>query len=68
MLLFSLHIKIKSLSNWKWTNYFSTLHCAFQTQLLDINRYEKVFEVGTGSGYQSAVLIGGFRESRFVYN
>ena len=31
---------------------------AFQTQLLDINRYEKVLEVGTGSGYQSAVLIG----------
>ena len=31
---------------------------AFQTQLLDINKYEKVLEVGTGSGYQSAVLIG----------
>ena len=31
---------------------------AFQTQLLEINRYDKVLEVGTGSGYQSAVLIG----------
>ena len=31
---------------------------AFQTQLLDLNPYEKVLEVGTGSGYQAAVLIG----------
>ena len=29
---------------------------AFQTQLLDIKPYEKVLEVGTGSGYQAAVL------------
>ena len=29
---------------------------AFQTQLLSINKYEKVLEVGTGSGYQAAVL------------
>ena len=29
---------------------------AFQTQLLDVNPYEKVLEVGTGSGYQAAVL------------
>ena len=29
---------------------------AFQTQLLQIKPYEKVLEVGTGSGYQSAVL------------
>ena len=29
---------------------------AFQTQLLDIKAYEKVLEVGTGSGYQAAVL------------
>ena len=29
---------------------------AFQTQLLDLNPYEKVLEVGTGSGYQAAVL------------
>lgn len=30
---------------------------AFQTQLLQIEPYEKVLEVGTGSGYQTAVLI-----------
>ncbi|HIG33062.1 MAG TPA: protein-L-isoaspartate O-methyltransferase, partial [Flavobacteriales bacterium] len=30
---------------------------AFQTQLLDLKPYEKVLEVGTGSGYQAAVLI-----------
>ena len=29
---------------------------AFQTQLLELNPYEKVLEVGTGSGYQAAVL------------
>ena len=29
---------------------------AFQTQLLELNSYEKVLEVGTGSGYQAAVL------------
>ncbi len=29
---------------------------AFQTQLLDLKHYEKVLEVGTGSGYQAAVL------------
>ena len=29
---------------------------AFQTQLLQIKPYEKVLEVGTGSGYQAAVL------------
>ena len=30
---------------------------AFQTQLLDIRPYEKVLEIGTGSGYQAAVLV-----------
>ncbi len=30
---------------------------AFQTELLDITRHLKVLEVGTGSGYQTAVLI-----------
>jgi protein-L-isoaspartate(D-aspartate) O-methyltransferase len=30
---------------------------AFQTQLLEIDKGEKVLEVGTGSGYQSCVLI-----------
>lgn len=29
----------------------------FQTQLLDIKKLEKVLEVGTGSGYQCAVLL-----------
>ena len=29
---------------------------AFQSQLLDLNLYDKVLEVGTGSGYQAAVL------------
>lgn len=30
---------------------------AFQTQLLDIKPQEKVLEIGTGSGYQTAVLL-----------
>ncbi len=30
---------------------------AFQTELLQLKPYEKVLEVGTGSGYQAAVLI-----------
>ena len=30
---------------------------AFQTQLLDVKRHNKVLEVGTGSGYQTAILI-----------
>ncbi len=30
---------------------------AFQTEILQIQPYEKVLEVGTGSGYQSAVLL-----------
>ncbi|MDR1983893.1 MAG: protein-L-isoaspartate(D-aspartate) O-methyltransferase [Prevotellaceae bacterium] len=30
---------------------------AFQTQLLDLKRFEKVLEIGTGSGYQTAILI-----------
>jgi len=29
---------------------------AFQTQLLDIKPYQKVLEIGTGSGYQAAIL------------
>ncbi len=29
---------------------------AFQTQLLDVQKREKVLEIGTGSGYQAAVL------------
>ena len=30
---------------------------AFQTELLDVRRHQKVLEVGTGSGYQTAVLL-----------
>jgi protein-L-isoaspartate(D-aspartate) O-methyltransferase len=30
---------------------------AFQTELLAIEKFDKVLEVGTGSGYQAAVLI-----------
>ena len=30
---------------------------AFQTQLLDVKPHEKVLEIGTGSGYQAAVLF-----------
>lgn len=30
---------------------------AFQTQMLDIQPMEKVLEIGTGSGYQTAVLL-----------
>lgn len=29
---------------------------AYQTQLLDIKQYDKVLEIGTGSGYQAIVL------------
>ncbi len=30
---------------------------AMQTQLLQIEKYDKILEVGTGSGYQAAVLL-----------
>ncbi len=30
---------------------------AFQTQLLDVQKHDKILEVGTGSGYQAAVLL-----------
>ena len=30
---------------------------AFQTELLDIQKFDKVLEIGTGSGYQAAVLL-----------
>ena len=29
---------------------------AFQTQLLEIKKFDKVLEIGTGSGYQASVL------------
>lgn len=30
---------------------------AFQTQLLDVNSMDRILEIGTGSGYQTAVLV-----------
>ncbi len=30
---------------------------AFQTELLDVKMHDKVLEIGTGSGYQAAVLL-----------
>ena len=30
---------------------------AFQTELLDVKREDKILEIGTGSGYQTAVLL-----------
>ncbi|MDD4847478.1 MAG: hypothetical protein PHR53_01750, partial [Bacteroidales bacterium] len=29
---------------------------AFQTQLLEVKQYDKILEIGTGSGYQACVL------------
>lgn len=31
---------------------------AYQTQLLDVKPFEKILEIGTGSGYQAMVLAG----------
>lgn len=31
---------------------------AFQTELLDVKPHERILEIGTGSGYQAAVLVG----------
>jgi protein-L-isoaspartate(D-aspartate) O-methyltransferase len=37
---------------------------AFQTELLEVKPYEKILEIGTGSGYQSSVLA---EMNAFVY-
>ena len=31
---------------------------AFQTQILDVNINDRILEIGTGSGYQTAILLG----------
>lgn len=30
---------------------------AYQTELLDVHKHDKILEIGTGSGYQTAILI-----------
>jgi protein-L-isoaspartate(D-aspartate) O-methyltransferase len=42
---------------------------AFQSELLDVNRGMKVLEIGTGSGYQCAILVAmGARVYSIEYN
>ena len=40
---------------------------AFQTQILDISFNDKILEIGTGSGYQTAILLG-FSKNIFTLN
>lgn len=34
-----------------------TYSVAFQTSLLNLKDYDKILEIGTGSGYQTAILV-----------
>ena len=31
---------------------------AYQSELLQLSKFDKVLEIGTGSGYQTAILLG----------
>ena len=43
--------------NWRKSNHQSTFTVAFQTELLNVSKGDKILEIGTGSGYQAAILL-----------